>query len=135
MDPIHLRPHHGLCIPNFVGRGYDEAFTQNMTALIAHLTAHPAQKVVLWKGEDVLCGSCPHNQGGCVTLEKVLRLDQDLLEACGLQKGREISWGDFQALVEEKVFQTPAFDRICGDCSWYELCKSRQSAAGRTGKP
>lgn len=131
MERIYLRPHHGLCIPNFTGKGYDEPFTQRMTSLTAHLAAHPQQRVVLQKREDHLCGSCPHHQGGCVTQQKVLRMDRGLLDACGLREGLEIAWTDFQAIVDEKVFQTPAFDQICWDCCWYTLCKGLVEARKR----
>lgn len=119
---LHLRPHHGLCMANFVGRGYDEAFTQNMKKVAASLAKEPGQTVLLAEGEDVLCGKCPHNQGRCVTAEKVRRLDAASLAACGLSAGQEIAWDEFQRLVREQVFEKGRFDEICRPCKWYDFC-------------
>ena len=52
---LRLRPHHGMCIANFVGRGYDEVFTVNMNQTAEALKAEPQQEIWLKAGEDVLC--------------------------------------------------------------------------------
>ena len=122
MEQLTLRPHHGVCIPNFTGKGYDEAFTENMTQFIRRLTDFPGQTVTLCSKEDVLCSRCPHNQNGCTSMEKVQRLDREVLAACGLENDSEISWRDFQQLVRQRIFSGGAFEQICGDCQWYELC-------------
>ena len=42
---LRLRPHHGMCIANFVGRGYDEVFTVNMNQTAEALKAEPQQEI------------------------------------------------------------------------------------------
>lgn len=67
MKTLKLRAHHGMCIANFVGKGYDEAFTENMKAVIARLSAKPDTIVEIVDYEDVLCAYCPKRTGvkGC----------------------------------------------------------------------
>ena len=36
-NPLPLRPHHGMCMAYFVGRGYSDAFSVHMAALLEEL--------------------------------------------------------------------------------------------------
>lgn len=119
---LRLRPHHGMCIANFVGRGYDEAFTVNMNQTAEALKAEPQQEIWLKAGEDVLCSRCPHCQGQCVTLEKVQKLDQAVLTICGLEDGSTVIWQEFEQMVKEKILDSGRFDQICSVCRWYDFC-------------
>lgn len=118
-----LRPHHGLCIANFVGRGYDEAFTRNMRAVAEALRKDPQQEVQLVQGRDILCGSCPHlREGVCRTAQKTERLDRRTLELCGLSGDERLLWEDLQALVKERIFGAGLFAEVCRGCAWYDFC-------------
>lgn len=130
MEPLQLRAHHGVCIAHFVGNGYNEAFTQNMKAVIARLAAAPNTPVCIISAEDVLCTHCPHNENGCTSLQKVLQLDAQVLAACGLHSGDVLPWQQFQQRVQTYVLQTHAVADICRPCEWYAFClKIRQDKA------
>ena len=78
---IRLRPHHGLCIRHFTGKGYSPAFVENMARVIAGLRAAPETDIELTAGADVLCASCPHNQSGwCASAPKPDRYDRAVLQ-------------------------------------------------------
>ena len=119
---MKLRPHHLLCIQKFTGHGYDEVFTKHMTAIVNKLPG--GVEITLHKGCDDVCVACPHNQNGkCVSLEKVDKLDQGVLNACNLSFGQTGMWKDFADKANELILTTKEFDSICGDCQWYSLCK------------
>lgn len=119
---ISLRPHHGMCIANFIGNGYSEEFVENMKQVIAQLEAAPDQVIELVSTEDVLCRSCPFHQDGCVSMEKVSCLDRDVLAACGILAGSRISWRDYRGMVNKRIVEAGRFGEICGQCEWFSLC-------------
>ncbi|MDO4565642.1 MAG: DUF1284 domain-containing protein [Clostridia bacterium] len=108
---LELRPHHALCIQRFIGKGYSEDFTSKMWEVVSALKANPEQTVLFVKGEDELCAHCPHNQNGCVSMEKVTRMD----ELVGLSG--EMKWSK----AVEVANALPVTD-ICKNCEWYSLC-------------
>ena len=123
MDTIlKLRPHHGLCIGFFHGNGYSEAFTRNMTEIIAYLHQNP--DIMLTCSGDVLCDYCPHDRDGiCETAEKVYRYDMAVLSLCGLCEWQTLHWKDFRTLVEQHILHLAIRKTICGDCEWDALCR------------
>ena len=126
-----LRPHHGMCFQFYEGKGYSEEFTGHMGRVLRELEADPSQTVRLTAGTDVVCGHCPNNTDGlCTSQEKVARYDREVLEACGLADGEELSYERFIALVRERVIDTGRRSRIWGDCSWDYIC-SRQARSTR----
>lgn len=134
--PIPLRPHHGLCIPLYQGRGYSPEFTRRMAALIAQLGHAPP--VRLTPGPDVLCAACPLNgPAGCSTPQKVLGFDWAVLAACGLAPGQVVPWPQFQALVQRYIFAPGRRAALCAGCQWQALCAAREAqlAAGRWPAP
>ena len=93
---IHLRPHHGLCIQQFVGRGYSEDFVKNMTELIGRLQSSPQQMIELCCRADDLCGSCPHRvENGCTSGQKV-----------------------------QQIIHAGKLGSVCRECEWLSLCLS-----------
>lgn len=122
--PWPIRPHHGLCIPNFKGKGYSEAFVRNMTAVAAELKANPAREVMLVLKPDLLCRECPHNQNGCCeTAQKVERYDEKCLALCGLSDQTVLSWQEFEQLVERNILKAGNLGEICEDCCWNTFCQ------------
>lgn len=119
---IYLRPHHGICIQNFIGRGYDEKFTENMKAVISELESDEDIIIRLVSDGDVLCKHCPHNIGQCDSVEKVRRMDELCLNICGLTSGSYISWSEFKHMVKKRILTTDEFDNVCGKCEWIDLC-------------
>lgn len=120
---LNIRPHHGLCMQNFVGNGYSEKFVENMQQVLHRLKETPTQEICLIGAEDVLCSCCPHHQNGCVSGQKVSFLDREVLQTCGLNEKQRLPWNEFRSLVEEKILFTSEFDRICCSCEWFGLCK------------
>ena len=56
-----LRPHHGLCIQFYEGKGYSEEFTKKMDELVNLIQLTPMMPIQLHIDVDVLCNSCPNN--------------------------------------------------------------------------
>lgn len=124
---MNLRPHHLLCIQKFTGHGYDEAFTQHMTAIVAELTDKPGTQIRITQGCDDLCGKCPHNVSGvCTSLEKVTFMDNRVMSICELSYGDKIPWSKIAEKAYKRVFETDEFNHICGYCQWFELCKETE---------
>lgn len=118
---MKLRPHHLLCIPKYTGHGYSEDFTAHMNGLVAQLKAHPETPVTLVSGCDDLCGCCPNNeQGSCSSLAKVSGMDAAVLAIVQKHSG---TWQELSRAAAP-IFENQDFERICGNCSWFDLCKN-----------
>ncbi len=119
---IKLRPHHILCVQKYIGYGYNEEFTDHMDRISDSLNR--GGEIVLHEGCDDICSKCPHNrEGRCISLEKVERMDGEVLKVCGFLYGDRIDWNKAGPIAREKIFETGEFSRICGDCQWYEICR------------
>ena len=124
---MNLRPHHLLCIQKFTGHGYDENFTAHMTSVVSELADRPETQIVMTKGCDELCTSCPHNrQGVCTSYEKVDLMDGKVLGICGLTYGEAVPWDRAAGQVRKLIFQTDGFQQVCGQCQWLELCRKTE---------
>ena len=122
-EPWPIRPHHGLCMKHFAGKGYSREFVQRMTAVSIELKVNPSQKIMLHSETDLLCGACPHNLDGiCETAQKVARYDKKCLELCGLHDGQTLSWQEFEQIVFTKIWQPERLCEICADCGWSDIC-------------
>lgn len=120
---IQLRPHHGLCIQQFVGKGYSEDFVRNMSALIKQLEENPEQEIRLCCQADDVCKYCPHRQDtGCTSGQKVERYDSACLALCGFQDGQKMKWKTFRAGVLEWIIHVGKLGEVCLDCEWLPLC-------------
>lgn len=118
---LHLRPHHLLCLLFYEGKGYDEAFVQNMDRLIAHLHHHQMAQVLLTDGEDYICSCCPQRMenGQCVSNQKVEMLDQRVIDTFHLKIGQ---YYDYHHLTHQlsKLLNEDNFKKICSECEWYK---------------
>lgn len=86
-EPMALRPHHGMCMAYFVGFGYSDGFSRNMTRLLAEELT-PDRPVRLTVDTDQVCAACPRSAGGrCDKPELVAGYDRAVLELCGLTEG------------------------------------------------
>ena len=122
-----LRPHHGMCFQFYEGKGYSEDFTDHMGRIIREMEADPSQAVRLKVETDIVCANCPNNEDGtCSTREKVERYDKEVLKACGLAEGVEISFAKFTELVRERIIDAGIRSNICGDCSWDYICRGKE---------
>lgn len=78
-QPIRFRPHHFLCALGFQGKGYSDAFTANMSAIVHdRLRAENGGKTrieVIGAADDI-CQPCPKRRGTlCTSQTKITRLD------------------------------------------------------------
>jgi len=117
-----LRPHHGLCLPFFRGKGYSGAFVENMTAVKTAMEENPVIELV--RGGDDICAACPNFlQGKCRDEEKVARYDREVLRRCNLEPGQAMPYRDFVRKVTESILQKGLREEVCGDCQWTGLCR------------
>jgi hypothetical protein len=124
MSTYRLRPHHGLCIAFFEGKGYSPEFIDTMTTVIG--TLQETSCVQLTTGEDILCADCPNNcEHICVHDNKVGRYDENVLAACHLNTGEVLSWRDFSNLIHTHILLVDKLHTICGDCEWGVICQSK----------
>ena len=119
---MNLRPHHLLCLPNFIGEGYGDAFCANMAAKKALLEREDRFTPVC--GCDGVCAACPHRQGDrCDAEEKVTRYDNAVRELLDLSPGVPCSYRELTDRVKREIFAPGRLREICGDCQWADLCE------------
>ncbi len=118
---IELRPHHAMCIQNFVGNGYSEAFTAEMTRLSALFRNEPETEIKLVKGSDHLCDFCPHNTHGTCESANPSVFDENVLRETGLQYQVKLTWRQLETAT--KPLSLYRLDQICTGCRWLSLCQ------------
>lgn len=125
---ILLRPHHILCMHHFVGKGYSEPFTQNMSKLISHLEQNPSELIMLSLSLDDICAYCPHNKNKlCISQEKVVAYDRKCLALCHLTKDTILSWQTVKQLFRKNILDAGKLQEVCSDCEWQLLCQKQTS--------
>ena len=125
-DGVFLRPHHGLCMAYYVGEGYSSGFKRHMGEVLDSLT--PDTPVTLVSRTDELCSACPHNREGvCEKQDSVKDYDQAVLTACRLADGQHLTFGQFTALVQERIISAGLRENICGRCQWNGICSATPS--------
>lgn len=119
---FNLRPHHGMCIAHFAGKGYSPEFTEHMCKSNEYLRSeNPTVRLTV--STDEICSKCPNNTcDGCIFEHKVYKYDRAVLSAIGLNEGDELSYLDFRALVDSKILKINKGEHICQDCEWADLC-------------
>lgn len=125
-EPIPLRPHHGMCLAYFEGKGYSGEFTQNMGKMLELLQENPPVRLTVHT--DRICRKCPNNREGiCSSEEKVDHYDNAVLEYCGLKEGKELDFRSFTELVQTRIIEKNLRKSICGGCQWDDICSRRKS--------
>lgn len=136
-EALPLRPHHLLCSLGYVGEGYSDAFTANMTKVVTEgLKAAGGDDTLIeiTDAADPICAPCPHRRGqGCVKHFQILRLDRAHAARLGVEAGDRLTWGDAKALVRERV-KPGDLAGLCTDCRWLELglCEAALSRLHQT---
>ena len=129
---IPVRPHHGMCLAYFIGKGYSEGFSAHMEKMLHILEQDVSIQLVV--SLDEICSACPNHQ--FLTDEEnpgekkeicEARYDHGVLEACGLTEGEELNFLEFAQKVQKKVIDTGLREKICGDCEWNEICSEKSS--------
>ena len=119
---LKIRAHHLLCIENFVGEGYSDDFSVNMTEVIKKLRENP--EVMLIKDLDDICKYCPENLGEvCESQDKVKTYDEKVLNLLNLKVDEKYFWNELRALSCDIIFSKDRREEICGNCQWNDLCK------------
>lgn len=120
--PLRLRPHHGLCIYGFRGRGYSREFTAHMSEVVQKLKDIPTTKIVVTKGCDDLCRCCPNNKDGQCTSKKPEHFDEAVRERAGLTYGETLAWDEL--CLKTRPLYLHKLDEICASCEWHEMCRA-----------
>jgi hypothetical protein len=119
---ITIRPHHGMCLTYFQGKGYSEGFTGHMQEMKELFETDPKVKLVV--ETDEICAACPNNENKvCRSACKVEEYDRAVLEYCDLEEGQELSYLAFARKVHEQILDKGCRPQICGNCQWDSLCR------------
>lgn len=119
---ILLRPHHGMCLAYFVGKGYSSGFAKHMAEVKKQL--EEGSRIKLTAGADEICSACPNLADGvCTDADKVEGFDRSVLGLCCLKEGDALLFTDFSALVRSRILDCGRRREICGGCKWEELCR------------
>ena len=121
---ITFRPHHFLCALGYQGKGYDDAFTENMDRVVAdglHQDGGENTLIIVTRQADIICGPCPHRRGkGCASQEQINKLDTRHAERLNLIDGETLSWGAAKERIALKV-KKGDLSTLCEGCQWLEL--------------
>jgi uncharacterized protein len=129
MTAIRYRPHHFLCSLGFEGKGYSEAFTANMSAIVmGRLRAPDGDTAVIevTAGLDDICAPCPKNRGhACEVQARIDRLDAAHAEALGLRAGDRLTWGEAKGRIRTEV-PPGSLAGLCAGCEWepFGMCEA-----------
>ena len=107
---ICLRPHHGMCLAYFEGKGYSDGFTVNMQKMLEFF--EKGADIELTVSGDEICKECPNLKE---------------LEACGLSEKAQMRFQEFVENVQKNVIESGKRVEICGNCQWNEICANKQS--------
>jgi len=129
---MRLRPHHLLCTQTYRGKGYDNDFVDNMTAITNRLGREAGAQIEIVFSTDDICVKCPKMTGEdlCEENAKVKAIDRKVVEYFGLEEKCYI----YQNIIREiKAKMTASImDDICGDCNWYKVSDCRSIILGRS---
>lgn len=105
---------------NFIGKGYNQQFINNMSNVIAYLKNHEDDKIIkVIFAEDSLCQMCPNKGLGKCPL--AVKHDRDYFNALHINCSEQYSWNDIKRLIEKYIdYQT--FFSICSNCEWISVC-------------
>ena len=57
---IPVRPHHGMCLAFFIGKGYSEGFSAHMEKMLKEFQKNLPVRLVVHT--DEICSACPNNE-------------------------------------------------------------------------
>ena len=102
--PILLRPHHGMCLAYFVGKGYSEVFSSHMGKMLNLLEHNVPVKLVV--RTDAICAACPNHQDQvCTSYGNSKEYDRKVLDFCGITEGTELDFLEVVGMVEKKILK------------------------------
>lgn len=132
---ISLRCHHLVCLSNFIGKGYDLNFIENMKKIEEFLKANADLNCIkIVAGFDDLCRCCPNKQKNADKISKISYLN---FESCSFSSvaAKDLAYlnlfdfrlGDCVSLEcvlnrHKVLLNDEMFLKICGTCRWFDLC-------------
>ena len=128
---MKLRPHHLLCTQGYSGKGYNNDFVENMTAVTTHLRNDPTAVVQIVFSTDDICDKCPRMIGHdlCERNDKVKRFDKKVAAYFGIEQKSYL----YQDIIREINTKMTAsmMDDICSDCEWYPISACKRNILGK----
>ena len=142
MHIIHLRAHHLLCSVLYKGKGYNKAFTRQMTTIVDALKKADTM-VILDVRPDDICSHCPNKKadgtcrldeekstfsGGIQQTETEIRnLDSRILEYFHFSGNIPLAKTDVYQTIKEQLSED-FFNTCCQNCRWKKqgLCSYRE---------
>lgn len=122
--PLRFRPHHFLCALGYEGKGYSDAFTANMSAIVMgrlRSAGGDGVEIVVAAAADDICAPCPKRRDQlCSVQAKIDRLDASHGAALGFSAGDRLSWGEAKARIRARVAAGSLHD-LCAGCEWEPL--------------
>lgn len=127
--PLRYRPHHFLCSLGFQGKGYSDAFTENMARIVMGRLRAPAgasEVIEVAAATDDICAPCPKRRGTlCKSQPKIDALDAAHARALRLNPGDRLTWGEAQDRIRAHV-PPGSLGTLCAGCEWqpFGLCEA-----------
>ena len=127
---MKLRPHHLLCTQGYSGRGYDNDFVDNMTAITTHLRNDANAVVDIVFSTDDICSKCPRMLGAdlCKNNDKVKLIDKKVVAYFGIEEKCYI-YIDIIRDINAKM-TSDIMNDICSACEWYPISACRRNILG-----
>ena len=127
MNSIYLRPHHIMCINNFIGKGYSDEFVDNMRNVIALL--ENGAEIIFKKSCDNLCEKCPNRICNiCESENKIIALDCNTISKLSLKYHNSYSFPELNKKYTNTIKTEKDIEEVCGDCCWIDICKNNIKA-------
>ncbi len=122
-DTIRFRPHHFLCALGYQGKGYSDAFTANMSAIVIARLRAPGggrTRIKVTNRADSVCHPCPHRRGfSCAEAPKINVLDRNHAAALKLKPGDVLTWDEARSRILANV-PPGSLSVLCSSCQWFE---------------
>lgn len=118
-----MRPHHIMCVQNYIGHGYSKEFCAHMDEVISKLHSNP--QIMITDCCDDICIACPENNGGVCSSDNVSKMDDQVAKALNLNASGVYFWEDLARSCKEKIFSTNLFYTICENCQWINICQKQ----------
>lgn len=123
---IPIRPHHGMCLAYFEGKGYSSDFTRHMKEMLDIFEKNVQVQLVV--SGDEICSACPNDRNGeCCDKKLVEAYDRAVLEYCEWEEGTILYFKEFAEKVQKNVIDAGYRDKICGNCQWNDICSRKVS--------
>lgn len=124
----YFRPHHLLCVLNYIGKGYSDDFIRNYDDIVAKINAGQ-RDIEIVRGPDDICGPCL-NESFCHCRDEHKHLEDvatlpELQSVTGLEN---LDFGSVFVLTDDIIqnlraeFKAGRIRRGCQNCEWFDLC-------------